>query len=238
MRDKQEKYHHSLKALAIRENKIHLAGRPELKIGGTPIYLDVEGLPDRDVYYLVGMRIGSGDSAIHRYLWADSAADERKIWREFLAIVETVEKPVLIHYGSYETTFLKRMGDRYGNVTESSAAAEAIKAALNLLSIIFARVYFPTFSNGLKEIAGYLGFRWSDSAITGTETIRLRHEWAASRARGPKSSLLTYNSEDCKALDVLATKLVELTQAFPNDGSSRPDQVVDTTVTRPAAPGP
>src|SRR2546429_2211028 len=34
---------------------------------------------------------------------------EGKIWREFLAILETVEKPVLIHYGSYETTFLRRM---------------------------------------------------------------------------------------------------------------------------------
>lgn len=49
MRDKREKYHHALKALAIREQKIHIVGRPELKIEGTPVYLDVEGLPDRDV---------------------------------------------------------------------------------------------------------------------------------------------------------------------------------------------
>lgn len=42
MRDKREKYHHSLKALAIREKKIHIVGSPELKIEGTPVYLDVE----------------------------------------------------------------------------------------------------------------------------------------------------------------------------------------------------
>ena len=47
-RNKREKYHHSLKALAIREKKIHIVGSPELKIEGTPVYLDVEGLPDRD----------------------------------------------------------------------------------------------------------------------------------------------------------------------------------------------
>jgi predicted RecB family nuclease len=41
---KREKYHHSIKALAIRERKIHIVGSPELKIEGTPIYLDVEGL--------------------------------------------------------------------------------------------------------------------------------------------------------------------------------------------------
>jgi predicted RecB family nuclease len=228
MRDKQEKYHHSLKALAIREKKIHIVGRPELKIDGIPIYLDVEGLPDRDFYYLIGVRIDNGDSAVHHSLWADTAADERKIWREFLAILETVEKPVLIHYGSYETAFLKRMGERHGKPHEGSVAAKAIKAAVNLLSVIFAKVYFPTFSNGLKEIAGHLGFRWSDSAVTGAQTIRWRHEWAASRAHFRKSSLLTYNAEDCEALEILAGKLSELAGDFPNAGSS-PEGVVDTT---------
>jgi hypothetical protein len=65
-RDKREKYHHALKALAIREQKIHIVGSPELKIEGTPVYLDVEGLPDRDFYYLIGLRIGHGDSAVQR----------------------------------------------------------------------------------------------------------------------------------------------------------------------------
>ena len=46
LRDKREKYHHSLKALAIREKKIHIVGSPAMKIEGTPVYLDVEGLPD------------------------------------------------------------------------------------------------------------------------------------------------------------------------------------------------
>jgi len=53
LRDKREKYHHALKALAIREQKIHIVGSPELKLEGTPVYLDVEGLPDRDFYYLI-----------------------------------------------------------------------------------------------------------------------------------------------------------------------------------------
>ena len=69
---------------------------------------------------------------------------------------------MLIHYGSYETTFLKRMCDRHGGPLEGSAVAKAIESAVNLLSVIFAQVYFPTFSNGLKEIAGHLGFAWSD----------------------------------------------------------------------------
>src|SRR5437667_1685560 len=103
---KREKYHHSLMALAIREKKIHIVGSPELRIEGTPVYLDVEGLLDRDFYYLIGVRIGHGDSAVQHSLWADTVEDEGKIWREFLGILDTAEKPVLIHYGSYETNFL------------------------------------------------------------------------------------------------------------------------------------
>ena len=83
LRDKREKYHHSLKALAVREKKIHIVGSPEFKIEGTPVYLDVEGLPDRDFYYLIGVRVGHEDYAIQHSLWADTAEDEAKIWRDF-----------------------------------------------------------------------------------------------------------------------------------------------------------
>src|SRR5271165_1621389 len=55
-RDQRERYYHSLKALAIRENRIHITGQPELQIEGTPVYLDVEGITDRDFYYLIGLR--------------------------------------------------------------------------------------------------------------------------------------------------------------------------------------
>ena len=54
---KQERFHHSLRALAIRENKIHAVDVPDAKLDGTPVYLDVEGLPDRDFYYLIGVRV-------------------------------------------------------------------------------------------------------------------------------------------------------------------------------------
>lgn len=50
-----DKYSHALKALAIRENKVHVVGKPDLQITGSPIYLDVEGNPDSGFYYLIGV---------------------------------------------------------------------------------------------------------------------------------------------------------------------------------------
>lgn len=67
--EKSEKYYQSLKALSIRENRIHVVGSPELKIKGTPVYLDVEGVPDCEFYYLIGLRIGNHQSVIQHNLW-------------------------------------------------------------------------------------------------------------------------------------------------------------------------
>lgn len=228
LRDRREKYHHSLKALAIREKKIHIVGNPELKIEGTPVYLDVEGLPDRDFYYLIGVRIGNDASAVQHSLWADSVEDEGRIWRELLGILETVQKPVLIHYGSYETTFLRRMSERHGKPPKSSVVAATIEAAVNLLSVIFARVYYPCHSNGLKEIAKHLGFQWSCSTATGAGTIVWHQEWESSRAVAAKEAILIYNAEDCQALEIVSNCVLALRRVSSQREDSPSDDVVNT----------
>ena len=58
-----EKYHHSLKALALRKQKIHFIGNPQVRIDGTPVFFDVESLPDRDFYYLIGVATGAAKAS-------------------------------------------------------------------------------------------------------------------------------------------------------------------------------
>ncbi len=210
LRDKRERYHHSLKALAIREKKIHIVGSPEVKIEGTPVYMDVEGLPDRDFYYLIGIRFKTGDSVVQHSLWADSPSDEGSIWREFLSKLIEVENPVLIHYGSFETVFLKRMRQRYGAPPSGSHAAKALESPINLLSVIFGQIYFPTYSNGLKDIAGWLGFKWSDQDVFGVQSIRWRDTWEQYKAPLVKEKLITYNLEDCAALELVTRAIAEV----------------------------
>ena len=36
-----------------------------------------------------------------------------------------------------------------------------INESVNLLSIIHARIYFPSYSNSLKDTAQWLGFEWT-----------------------------------------------------------------------------
>ncbi len=205
-----EKYHHSLKALAIRERKIHVVGTPTLRIEGTPIYFDVEGLPDRDFYYLIGIRLEGDTSGIRHALWADAAVDEERIWSAFLAVISGIDNPVLIHFGNFESRFLKRMCQRYGSPPEDSPVAKAITASVNVLSVIFAQVYFPTYSNGLKEIARFLGFEWSDPSVSGLQSIAWRCRWEASRDPAVREKLIAYNADDCEALSLVVRSMKRL----------------------------
>jgi predicted RecB family nuclease len=224
-----EKYHHELKALAIRERKIHVAGRPELGIGGTPVYLDVEGVPDRDFYYLIGLRIKNGDSCAQHSFWADDIAEERKIWTSFLQDLAQVENPQLIHYGSYETVFLKRMKERYGTGGKNAGLVAQLSAqAVNLLSVIYGQIYFPTYSNGLKEIAQYLGFRWSDEAASGANALMWRSKWEYAAEPDLKEKLITYNAEDCAALEWVTEAVTRLCLNGNGPGGPRDDNIVHT----------
>ncbi len=202
-----ERYHHALKALAIRERKTYVVGKPAFGLEGTPIFFDVEGVPDRDFYYLIGVRV---EGAARRTLWADSAADEKRIWEEFTAIVSATNRPMLVHYGSFEKTFIKRMRDRHGGPVEDSPAGKALSSSTNLLSVIYAQIYFPTHSNGLKEIARFLGFKWSDPSASGLLSIVWRSRWEATRDVSLRDRLVAYNADDCEALRLVALEIVRI----------------------------
>jgi hypothetical protein len=215
-RDSREKYHYSLKALAIREKKIHIVGPLELKIEGTPVYLDVEGLPDSNFYYLIGVRIRQNDFVIQYSLWADTLEDEKKIWKEFIEILKTFENPVLIHYGSYETIFIKTMRNRYGLPKKESDVEKTLFSTVNLLSVIWGRIYFPVASNSLKEIAKHYGVNWSSINASGIYAIMWRNEWEITKENIIKDRIVRYNSEDCSALNHVTDLLNNLNNSPDN----------------------
>ncbi len=93
------------------------------------------------------------------------------------------------------------MYKRYGGLEPETVVFQAINNPLNLLSFIYARIYFPTYSNGLKDIAKYLGFRWTESNPAGIQTIIWRTDWEQSGDVQLKERTINYNAEDCEALN-------------------------------------
>jgi predicted RecB family nuclease len=227
-KDRRENYHHSLKALAIREKKTHIVGNLDFKIEGTPVYFDVEGLPERDFYYLIGIRIANDASFTQHSLWADSPIQEKQIWTDFLAILATINDPILIHYGSFEDRFLSQMCKRYGELDGDSRIAKTVNNPLNLLSIIYARIYFPTYSNRLKDIARFLDYEWSEPKASGIQTIIWRRGWEQSGNPYLKEKLIMYNQEDCEALELVVNYLRNLSGPNLPSTDSNINGVVNT----------
>jgi len=194
------KYSHALKALAIRDDKIYVVEKPQGLQSGTRIFLDVEGVPDQDFYYLIGLLVTEGDATKAFAFWADNHSEEENIWQEFLATVKGHSEFALFHYGSYETKFIERMSKKYGR-EEDEEILQKIKSSLaNTLSLIYANIYFPTYSNSLKDIGSYLEQKWTEKNATGLQSLVWRHTWEATRESTFKKILLQYNLEDCFAL--------------------------------------
>lgn len=210
-----KKHDHALKALAIRKNQVHIIGKVNWTVSGAPVYIDVEGDPDRRFYYCVGIRFELAGARIQRSFWADDPSEEERMWTECLATLSTIENATLVHYGSFETTFLQEMKKRYPAAGSTAMIGQLMKTATNLLATLYAQVYFPTYSNSLKDIAQFLGFSWSEPAASGLMALRWRKEWESSRDPALKQRLLTYNAEDCIAAEIVAQALASLS-ADPN----------------------
>jgi predicted RecB family nuclease len=203
-----EKYQPALKALAIREEKIHIVGRPQLAIDATPVCFDVEGLPDRHFFYLIGGIVKTAEGCEPFSFWADNSDDERIIWTSFLTLLSRVPNPILVHYGSFESAFLKRMSLRYGiPAAHDASIRRPLRQPFNLLSFIFGHIYFPTYSNGLKEIGKLIGAKWQSPDASGIQSVVWRYEWEQTRSDRLKTKLIAYNRDDCQAVYLLLSEL-------------------------------
>jgi hypothetical protein len=211
------KHESALKALAIRKGLVHVVGSPRFVVPESVVYLDVEGVPDRDFYYLIGLRCGGGDKIIQHSFWADDASDEPIIWAACMRVLKLIDNPCLIHYGSYETQFLRRMKVRYVEGAGDEAFLDKlISSSFNLLSLTYSQIYFPTYTNGLKDIARYLGFEWSERDASGLNTLVWRSDWEVTHDSTLKQRILKYNLEDCEAAKKVAEAIADICSKQPS----------------------
>src|SRR5208337_3379001 len=94
------KHDHRLKALAIKKAQTHVVGSPSLCIAGTPVFMDVEGMRDRDFYYLIGLRYESEGKPVEQSYWANGPENESDIWQQCLRLLRGIENPRIVHYGA------------------------------------------------------------------------------------------------------------------------------------------
>src|SRR5260370_5871715 len=75
---------------------------------------------------------------------------------------------------------------------------------------MYGTIYFPTYSNGLKEIARWLGFEWTWLQASGTAAILSRRCWELTHDDGLRRELITYKIDDCRAAAVVTEALTHI----------------------------
>jgi predicted RecB family nuclease len=197
-RQEQSRHHNqALQAMALRDNTVYVLGTPKLPISPVRVYFDVEGDPEEDYIYLIGMIVSDGISDTSCCFWADNRDQEVHIFKQFLSRLREIQDFALFCYGGYEKTFLKKMRHK---IKPKKDIDRVLEITINTLSLIYSHVYFPSFTNGLKDIGRYLGCQWTDEHASGIQSIVWRRTWEDSHDEEWKQRLITYNLEDCAAL--------------------------------------
>jgi predicted RecB family nuclease len=220
------KHQFSLNARAIRTQTTYVDGELVLPVAGTRLYLDVEGSPDGSMYYLIGLVVCNGTTTSCQQFWADNKEEEGEIWRAFLRTLAAVDDWVLFHYGSYESRFVKRMCHSYGINAELQSRLSS--RMCNVLSAIHSRVYFPVYSNSLKNVALHLGFQWSPEITSGLQAAAKRARWEEAGGDSLKKQLMLYNQEDCLALRTVTNVLESIATGTWGTGERTPTPLVNT----------
>jgi predicted RecB family nuclease len=221
---KPQRHYHALQAMAVRDSKVYVFGTPQLRASPVRLHLDIEGDPEEGYIYLIGLVVVQDESETHHSFWADSKEQELQIFEQFLAEVSRYENFLVFCYGGYERAFLKRMK----NVAKCKEAVDRVlDAVVNTLSLVYAHVYFPCYSNGLKDVGSYLGCHWTEPNASGLQSIVWRKRWEAAKGEEWKRKLTTYNLEDCVALAKVTTFLYALQRtATPSSSQGEEDNEV------------
>jgi predicted RecB family nuclease len=199
---KANPFHPELKALALRDNKVYVIETPNLPDNDVEIYLDIEGIPNENLYYLIGLLINDNGCIKKFSFWADTKENQFDIFFNLMEIVNNYENYIIYHYGNYEKKYLKYMIKKLkGKKLEKTE--KMVNRRCNILSLIYSKIYIPTHSNGLKEIAKYLGYTWAEKNASGIQSILWRKQWEKNRNSKIKNKLIQYNMDDCLALNLV-----------------------------------
>jgi predicted RecB family nuclease len=213
----------ALQALAIREKKVHVHGNYAVPSSPTSVYLDIEGHPDRGSYYLIGLVVVENGVESRHSFWADCEEEQPAIFARLLEKLGQHPEYRLFHFGNYEPKALRRI--KVCLPEDQQEQLEVVLGrAVNVLSIISAHVYFPTYSCGLKDIGRSIGCGWSEPDASGLQSVTWRTAWERSRDESHKAKLVRYNMEDCLALKAVVEFLARIapggTAGSPGDPTS------------------
>lgn len=210
---------------------------PELEQAAGVLLYDIESDPDARDDFLHGLvrlpRQGDGrwphspatGEILGRYqpLLALQEHGEARLWRRLSTLLARYPDWPVLHYGETESIALLRLAERQG---ASEPERERLRARLVDVHQRLRRHWLlPVNSYGLKAVAGWLGFAWSQKGVDGARCLLWWRQWRqggggprrpSRRALGRKlGRILRYNQDDSLATWAVVRWLLDQDDALP-----------------------
>lgn len=162
---------------------------PELAVAPGVLLYDIESDPDARDDFLHGLvRLERGPDGrwpgapgpgeiLGRYqpLMALHEHGEALLWRRLRTLLARYPDWPVLHYGETESVSLLRLAERQG---ASDAERERLRARLVDVHQRLRRHWLlPVNSYGLKTVAGWLGFSWSQKGVDGARCLLWWRQW-------------------------------------------------------------
>jgi predicted RecB family nuclease len=202
---KNQKLNHfpDLKALCLRKRTVLIYDRDfNLRDTFPRIYLDVEGYVKTQKYYSISIVIDNNGVNSHKSFWIDNFNNEMNILYDFIRYIEPYISGnySLYCYGKYDKEFLEQLYSKIKWKRKKELIKTLIENYCDLFQIFHYQIYVPTFSNNLKSIASFLGYKLYDNNFDGITAYINRKEWEDSNNFKVKKKILLHNIDDCYAL--------------------------------------
>ena len=202
---------HSGTHMIIDKDKIEF---PQRKV---EIFLDLEGIDPTmaeegipQIDYLIGILVRENSEEKYISFTAKNTHLEKEMLLEFLDFLSDQEDYVIYHYHHYEKTHMSKMMDKYeiDNATQNLLLDNLI----DIHKVATDSVVFPTYGNGLKQIAPYLGFSWRHKDVSATESISMYLEYVDNPEENKIKfqKIIDYNEDDCIATRVIKDWLASI----------------------------
>ena len=146
--------------------------------------------------YLIGSYDGGRDQFV-KFL-ARGAADEGRIFTEFLDYIGDPRDVRLYHWTDFEIHQLRAVSRRWPAL--SSMIEQVIEKCVDLKSAIQAAVYLPVPSFSIKCVAPALGFRWRQNDIGAYQSMVCYWDYLENRDLFAIDRAVIYNEDDCMAM--------------------------------------
>jgi uncharacterized protein len=211
--------HREIAAELVAQARVQARGRPERRVGagGPPLpelsaapgvlLYDIESDPDARDDFLHGFVVVRRDPggawpgapppahtwSYHPLLALQEHGEER-LWLRLRRYLARYPYWPLLHYGETEAIALLRLARRQG---APEAEIEALRGRLLDVHARLRRHWrLPVNSYGLKAVASWLGFSWSQAGVDGARCLLWWRQWRRDGGAARLRRIFTYNRDD------------------------------------------